>query len=416
MPSFSEILGRKSVFMDKDVLSPHYVPNELPFREKEVERIMVAVSPALRGGRAQNLFIYGKTGTGKTCSVRHVMAKFEEAKSQSAKDCYLNCRIYNSKYKVMHRIAKTFIPELEKSGFGISLIYEKLIEWLSRDKAQLVIVLDEIDMVKDLNELIYTLTRANDELPCGGISIIGISNKLSFKELLDPRSKSSLCEIEMTFAPYDAQKMKAILSQRVGMGFLGGVVDESAINLASAIAANETGDARYALRLILRAGEIADTKGEAKINDTSVEEARRSVEGDLIKEAVLTLPENQKLVLFAVASLSIRGGRYSKLSIGSEGGEDSEDNFLLSGEVYEEYSRLCNSYRKKKRSARWYREYLNELEMLGLITTVESGRGMRGHTRLIKSGYPPNDMKKIVEEVLGKEEDAGKAEGSGDSG
>ena len=38
-------------------------------------------------------------------------------------------------------------------------------------------------------------------------------------------------------------------------------------------------------------------------------------------------------------------------------------------------------------TARWYREYLNDLEMLGLITTVESGRGMRGHTRLIRPGY-----------------------------
>ncbi|OIO20799.1 hypothetical protein AUJ17_05645 [Candidatus Micrarchaeota archaeon CG1_02_47_40] len=404
MPSFSEILQRRTIFRDKDVLSPHYVPDVLPFREGEVEKIMLVLSGALKGMRAGNLFIYGKTGTGKTCSVRHVMKKFMQMESP-AKTVYLNCRIYNSKYKVMHKIAKEFIPELEKSGFGISLIYEKLIEWLAGGKIQLIVVLDEIDMVKDLNELVYTLVRTNDELLGGGISVVGISNRLSFKEMLDPRSKSSLCETELTFAPYDAEKMKAILKQRLEQGFVQGAVDESALNLAAAIAATESGDARYALRLLLRAGEIVDAGGGQRIDDSHVEEARRSVEGDMIKEVIQTLPENQRIVLYAVANLSQKGGRYSKL-----GGNEDGENFLLSGEVYEEYSRVCNSLCVKKRSARWYREYLNELEMLGLITTIESGRGMRGHTRLIKPGYPAEELKKIVWETMGLEEEGKKKE------
>jgi len=190
--------------------------------------------------------------------------------------------------------------------------------------------------------------------------------------------------------------MKAILKQRVEIGFKGETVEDDAINLAAAIAANESGDARYALRLILRAGEIADREMVGKVDDAHVESARKSVEGDLIKETIQTLPENQKIVLYAVSALSISGGRYSKL-----GNSEGDENFLLSGEVYEEYSRICNSLLKKKRSARWYREYLNELEMLGLITTVESGRGIRGHTRLIKPGYPANEMKRIVKDVMG---------------
>ncbi|MEM2963626.1 MAG: AAA family ATPase [Candidatus Anstonellales archaeon] len=406
MPSFSQLLERKSVFKNKDVLSPHYIPAILPFREKEIEGIMVAVSPSIEGKRAQNLFIYGKTGTGKTCSVKHVMGKLNEVNSYYAKMFYLNCRIYNSKYKVMHKITKTFVPELEKAGFGISLIYEKLLEWISQNKIQLIVVLDEIDMVKDLNELIYALTRANDELKQGGISIIGISNRLSFKELLDPRSRSSLCEIEMTFAPYDVRMMRTILEQRASIGLREGALDESALNLAAAVAANETGDARYALKLMLRAGEIADSEGADKVSDKHVEEARMKVEEDLVKETIITLPENQRLVLYAVANLSLRGGRYSRLGTIGVGESENEENFLLSGEVYEEYSKICTVLGKKRKSARWYREYLNELEMLGLITTVQSGRGIRGHTRLIKSGYPVEDMKRIVEEAFSKQSGA----------
>jgi cell division control protein 6 len=66
MTSFDQILSKKSIFRDVSVLSPHYVPRELPFREKHMEEIMTLLSPALKAQKPRNLIIYGKTGTGKT--------------------------------------------------------------------------------------------------------------------------------------------------------------------------------------------------------------------------------------------------------------------------------------------------------------------------------------------------------------
>ncbi|MDE1798329.1 MAG: AAA family ATPase [Candidatus Micrarchaeota archaeon] len=411
MPSFDDILSAPTLFAKRSVLSPHYVPASLPFREREMERIMVAVAPALASERSRNLFVYGKTGTGKTCTVRRVMEEFS-ARQSAAQSSYINCRMYNSRYRVIQKLSKDFIPELDKSGFGLATLYEKLVEYVQNGKAgrHIIVVLDEVDMVRDLDELLYTLTRMNDEITAGSLSIIGITNRLSFKDALDPRSKSSLCETEMVFTPYTAHQLKAILERRAAEGFRPGVVDESALNLASAIAAQETGDARYALKLLLKAGELADEKKLARITDAEVEEARRNVDVDLATETIATLPIHQQLVLLAVCNLSIEGTRYQRLGgpglpggpHGAAGGAgEGSDHFLMSGEVYEEYSRVCRHYRKPKRSARWYREYLNDLEMLGLITTVESGRGMRGHTRLIKPGYVPEQMKKIIENGAG---------------
>ena len=96
----------------------------------------------------------------------------------------------------------------------------------------------------------------------------------------------------------------------------------------------------------------------------------------------------------AISNLALDKGKNTRLTEAT-GAED--DSFLTSGEVYEEYSRMAKRHRKPRRSARWYREYLNDLEMLGLITTVESGAGMRGRTRLIRIGYPAADVPKIVE-------------------
>ena len=62
---------------------------------------------------------------------------------------------------------------------------------------------------------------------------------------------------------------------------------------------------------------------------------------------------------------------------------------------------LCKKLRKKPRSARWYKEYLNDLEMLGLITTTPSSKGVRGHTTLIKIGHKAEDIEDLVKGKLG---------------
>jgi len=391
MPSFDAVLSKKSIFRDVSVLSPHYVPRELPFREQHINEIMTILSPALKGQKPRNLIVYGKTGTGKTCCLKRVMEDFEAVKVNASMH-YVNCRIYNSRYRILQKILKNHVPELEKAGFGLPFLYEKLVELASTGQ-QIVVVLDEIDMVKDLDDLVYTLTRSNDEIKKGGVSIVGISNKLSFKDSLDPRSRSSLYETEMIFQPYTAEQLQKILSQRVEQGFEKGVVEPSAVNLAAAMTSQENGDARYALKLLTKAGEIAEQAERSVIGDGDVEAARKKVELDLTMETISTLPEMHQIVLYGIANLTLSGSRYSRL-------EGMEKGFLFSGEVYEEYEGLCRKLRKKARSTRWYKEYLNDIEMLGLITTTPSGKGVRGQTTLIRLGPDPKGIITILKPGL----------------
>jgi len=393
MASFDNILSQKSIFKNLSVLSPHYVPDELPFRKEHLEEIMTVVSPALKAQKPRNLFIYGKTGTGKTCCMKRVMEDFQKiGEEKGASMHYVNCRIYNSRYRIMQKIMKNYVPELEKSGFGLPFLYEKLIEVCSKGE-QMVIVLDEIDMTKDLDELVYTLTRSNDEIDGGGVSIVGISNKLSFKDSLDPRSKSSLYETEMIFQPYSAEQLQKILEQRVSEGFEKDVVTSSAINLAAAITSQESGDARYALKLLNKAGEVAEQDDKKKVTDEDVETARRKVEIDLTAETINTLPEMHQIVLYTICDLSVSGSRYARL-------EGMENSMLFSGEVYEEYERVCKKLRKRPRSSRWYKEYLSDLEVLGLITTTPSGKGVRGQTTLIRMGHEPKNVHQMLKRSL----------------
>lgn len=398
-------MSKRTIFRNPSVLSPHYVPKDLPFRDHQINQIVSVLSPALRSQKPRNIILYGKTGTGKTCCMKRIMEDFENSTKGSgdtkALIQYVNCRIYNSRYRILQKILKNYCPEADKSGFGLPFFYEKLLELVS-DGKQMIIVLDEIDMIKDLDELVYTLTRSNDELSYGGVSIVGISNKLSFKDTLDPRSKSSLYETEMVFPPYTAEQIQRILSERSKEGFAPESVDSSAINLAAAITSQETGDARYALKLINKAGEIADFEKRNKITDRDVESARKRVEIDLTKETIVTLPEMHQLTLYSIASLAVKGSKYSRLSLenNSEQNGYSAPCYLFSGEAYEEYERVCNKVGKRARSLRWYKEYLSELEVLGLIATKPSGKGIRGQTTLIQIGQNAKDIQTVLDSVL----------------
>jgi cell division control protein 6 len=409
--SFKDLTVSESpVFRDKSVLSPHYVPETLLDREREIKTLMQAVAPALGGKKPGNVFLYGKTGSGKTASTRFVLQKLGEENAPGVYSVYMNCRVYDSRYKVLQKTITSFCPDFAKTGYSFAVLYEKLLDWIEGAEGagvgelkpsqgrQVVLALDEIDMVRDLDNLVYTLTRVNDDLKRGGLSVLGISNKVGFKQRLEARSKSSLCEQELVFQSYNAQQLQEILRQRARIAFKSGAVEESALNLAAAIAASENGDARYALSLLLRAGELAETRKSGRdapprVTDKEVEASRKAADEDKAFEVMNTLPVHQQLLLYAIASIA-EDVSYKKLI--DEGGE----RLYFSGEIYERYTRAAKKFGREPRTSRWYREYLHDLENLGLVNTVDSGKGVRGHTTLIKLAYEPAKVRKVLEKTL----------------
>ncbi|MGB9703131.1 MAG: Cdc6/Cdc18 family protein [Candidatus Micrarchaeia archaeon] len=384
-----DIVASEGIFLkNRNVLSPHYLPNTLLYRDEEINKIRFAIAPALKGERGKNLFIYGKTGTGKTCCTRKVIEEIKQLPEIKTKVSYVNCRVYSSRYRVFTKIISEHLPTYAKSGYGLPFLYERFIDWIEEDGKTFIVILDEVDMVKDLDELVYTLSRANDDIKNGGVSMIGISNKVSFKERLDPRTRSTLYEDELIFTPYTSTQLFGILKQRVEEGFNKDTVDEEALAYAAAIGAKENGDARYALKLLAKATEIAEQKKLNKITKKEIEEARKSVEEEIVDEAIATLPEHQQLLLYAIACSSEKS--YQKLN-------DGKEKIVLSGEAYSRYYSIAKGLKKEPKSSRWCREYINDLESLGIIKTQESGKGIRGHTKLITLLYPAEKIKKVIQ-------------------
>ncbi len=387
-----------SVFLDREAISPHFIPENLPFRESQIQEIGETLSSVLQFKKASNLFLYGKTGTGKTSVTRHVLAQlsaFASGRNIPVKTQYINCRNNNRKYRVLSKIVEELMPEERFFGFSGGFVHDKLVEFVSKNKCQLVLALDEIDKVKDLDDLMYALTRANDELTDGSVTVVGISNNLFFRDRLDPRTKSSLVEKEMLFPPYNAEELRAILEDRVKRAFAPNAVEDSALSLAAAFAAKESGDARTAVMLLFRAGELADQKKLSRVTEDEVRRAKKKVEEEIITSMVSTLPRHQQILLFALSDLSLSKKPQAKIT-----GAAPPENVLFSGEVYEAYADAAKRLKETPVSGRWYREYISELEMFGLVSTTASGIGFRGNSRIIRLGFEPKKIHEQLEKEL----------------
>ena len=141
---FEKEFARETIFLDRNLISPHYTPKVLPFRETYIEKISNILSQTLHGKKTDNLFLYGKTGAGKTAVTKHVvqqLLEFASNKNIPVKGTYVNCRNHNSKYRVLIKIVKELYPEENFLGFSSAFVYEKLLDYAKKGN-QLVLILD----------------------------------------------------------------------------------------------------------------------------------------------------------------------------------------------------------------------------------------------------------------------------------
>jgi orc1/cdc6 family replication initiation protein len=377
---FKKYLSNNRIFRDREVLRHSYRPQILPHRQPQIDTVASILAPSLRNETPSNILIYGKTGTGKTASVRYVGSELEKASSKMGTLCrtvHLNCEVIDTQYRVLAQIAKCIdgVDEtasdktkshIPMTGWPTDQVYAELKNQLEAGGGVLIIVLDEIDKLvkKSGDDTLYNLTRINSDLKNSKVSIIGISNDLSFKDFLDPRVLSSLSEEEIVFPPYNAPQLVDILTQRAAGAFVEGAVADGVIPLCAALAAQEHGDARRALDLLRISGELADRDESKQLGEEHVKQAQAKIETDSMIECIATLPSQSKLILFSMLTLEQLG-----------------QNIFTSGEVSRVYQDLAPPLQLDILTHRRITDLISELNMLGVINTRVVSRGRYGRTK-----------------------------------
>jgi cell division control protein 6 len=380
---FDRFLKGARIFKDREILRHDYIPEYLPHREEQIRFLGEIVAPVLRGVRCSNVFIYGKTGTGKTAVVKHVLNKLGKKAlefSSPVRFCYVNCRWVGTEYRVLSALCYALGIRVPFTGLALGEVFDRFRKGLDKQNGVFIAVLDEIDaLVKTRGDtILYELTRVNETLNLGKTSIVGISNDLRFKDFLDPRVLSSLSEEEIVFRPYDAAELQDILSDRAKQAFFDGVLSDSAVSLCAALAAAEHGDARRALDLLRVAGELAEREGAKTITEEHIRRAETRIEHDRVVEALKNLPAHSKLVLFGVYLLV-----KAKISR------------AITGEIYEIYCELCEQTGLTPLTQRRVSGLINELDVIGLLNTQVVSMGRYGRTKKIRLGIPRSIIRNV---------------------
>ena len=371
-----------SLIRDRSALRFTFIPDKIQHRDNELTQVTQSLLPILKQSRPSNLLVYGKPGTGKTLVVRKVISKIQkrvEASNFPIKLVYTNSKVETTLYGLLLNFGRQLNlseKELPWTGISISEVFRRILDVIDGKRLNVVLVIDEIDFLVKLvtkgnKDILYHITRANERLTNGSLTLVGISNNLTFKDHLDPRVISTLGEEEVVFTSYTIPQLLSIIQERVNMAFDRNVVDDATLNLCAAYAGREHGDARRAIDLIRVAGEIAERDQSTSVQPNHIEEALRKIEEDKETAAIKSYPLHEKLLILSVMRTD-----------GS-----------TTGGIYTTYKEMCKKIQQKELSYRRITQMLSEIEMSGIISGRLIHQGIHGNTKKFKLTISQNIVK-----------------------
>jgi len=364
-----------TIFVDKEKLSPYYIPSELPYRDKQIKILQELFEEFLeKPGKTSEkiLRIQGAIGSGKTCTVISFGRNFEKEAHQRKiplKFIYVNCKLEaGSRFLLYKKLLEKISPDILSRGLSPEEMLTQLVNYLKLENFFVILAIDEIDYLvrrmkehREINSAIYDLARIHEitlSSLCPVIGVIFISKDFSWESFLDPSERSTLGYLKLEFPNYNVNQLKDILTERVKEAFKSGTVSEEIIEYVADVAANKPlnpGDCRFALDVLFYSGLTADSKGSKEIKPEYVRLAVKDSFPGIRTEDLLLLTEKELLALKAVVR-TLKNSQRSYTSI-----KESWKTYLL----------ICEEEKFSPEPNNTYRSRIQELSLSGFLEYKE---------------------------------------------
>jgi len=389
-----EILSRPTVFRDEGPLSLEYVPSRLPHREDKLSFLVQLFRFAIEkpGSMSQRVLITGDVGTGKTVLCQRFgldITKAAKNRKINLHYVHVNCRENKgSLFLIMKRTIEKLSPEFPKRGFAPEELLQVLMDMLDDQNAHLILALDEFESLiqTEGSAPIYTLTRIQEERLGAPLrlSLICILREPGYLDKLDPSTIGTLQHNFVRLEKYSSDQLQAIISDRVQLAFKEGAVPEETIAFLADVAGS-SGDARYAIELLWRAGKYADSENSRVVSAEYVRKAIASVYPAMRTDYIAALSIHEKLLLLALSRLLI----------------ERDTAYVSMGEVERGYQAACDEFNEEPRQHTQLWKYVRALSSIGIVSAQKSGEGMRGRTTLLGfAQVPASTMQESLEAAL----------------
>ncbi|MFA6419986.1 MAG: AAA family ATPase [archaeon] len=348
-----------SLFKDERFLYPDFVPERLPFRDKEVGELVFCLKPASQGKKPTNVFVFGKPGTGKTVTLKFVLNELEEF-SDRTKCLYINCFELGSKQSILSKVTNFLGYAVPARGISYEELFSKFVAVLRSKKFIPILVFDEAEQLlknDEVKSVLYDLSRLPEQQKLT-IGLVFISNDNFFLSHLDDRVRSSLQCSSVPFESYSSPELKEILRERSKYAFNEFALDDEVIPLCAAHASKLGGDARVAVDVLLKSGRLAERENSKKV---------------LVKHVRSSFMQEKPVKVEITSNLSDQ--------------ESAVLSFLSKNEGKVVDSRLIYDTLEKKFAERTLRQAISDLELKNLIKTENIVKG-KGTSRAILLTHP----------------------------
>ncbi len=281
-----------------DVFDIAWLPPNIVLREP-IKELFLQAGAFVKYRHPNNLLVVGAPGTGKTLSARVLMSEIHDLKKTDLECVYVNCRDKNA----IDIIGDIYGEELR----GVSGP-EAISKFLETGKKDYLIILDEIDRAKGVNQLLYLLSRPKEvNMKCPiNISLILVTNNIEWDRELDAATRSSLQLSTIIFERYEVKQLVSILKFRAKLAFDNNrAVDDPVLNYIANIVFREAdSDTRAALRILLAAAQDAEKRGSDIVSKANVDKIYKEELERLEKLRIESLGLHRLLMALAIAETS----------------------------------------------------------------------------------------------------------------
>ena len=214
-------------------LSEEYIPEEILFRDSQMNQIKDVFVNYKRMGIGTNLLILGVTGSGKTTIIKKIIEEEDNS-------TYISC----SNKKTTHEVLKSICNIKIRNQ---SEVLEKTIKELKTNPK--IIIIDEIDKIKDLNNFMNDINTIYRKTM---VPIIIITLKRNILQNIPIDAKKTLFFEKVSLPSYNAYELKEILNYRIKLiNNINIKIPDGSINFISAIASKH-GSARVLINILIR--------------------------------------------------------------------------------------------------------------------------------------------------------------------
>jgi len=140
----------RQVFADAEPLDDSYEPEDIRKRDEELKKYQRALQPIIDNRPTSNIFLYGKTGTGKTVATKFMLSHLEadtaEYDDVQLSTVWVSCENLSSSYQVAVALVNELRDSQDKdrisaTGYSQQRVFDILYEELDALGGTVVIVL-----------------------------------------------------------------------------------------------------------------------------------------------------------------------------------------------------------------------------------------------------------------------------------